>query len=53
MLTCEAEYMAFAVGTQETIFLSQLLSDLRGSDMDEHEHFLTKYSDNQNVIVLT
>lgn len=41
--TCEAESMPLTDAIQDRIFLCQLLSDMRGSDMDESENSATIY----------
>jgi hypothetical protein len=48
--TCEAEYVALAVATQEAIFLRQLYADMSG--LDKTEMVVTLNADNQGAIAL-
>lgn len=41
--------MALAEAIKHTIFLCQLLNDKKGNDMDESEHSVTIYMDNQSA----
>jgi len=47
--SCEAEYMALAATTQETLFLTQLLYDI---DRDCQYEPLTIFDDNQGAVAL-
>jgi hypothetical protein len=47
--SCEAEYMALAATTQESLFLTQLLHDI---DMDCQYEPVTIFGDNQGAIAL-
>ena len=47
--TCEAEYMALAAATQEVKFLSQLLTDMSGTEQTKG---VVLYVDNQGAIAL-
>jgi hypothetical protein len=46
--TCEAEYMSMTLAIQESVFLKQLLSDMKGSDIGP----VVLYVDNQGAIAL-
>ena len=47
--TCEAEYMALSIATQEVKFLSQLLTDMTGKEQTKG---VVLYVDNQGAIAL-
>ena len=49
--TCEAEYMSICNGTQEALYLRQLLSDIDGDHFSK-DATISLYNDNQGAISL-